>query len=93
MKSISRGKDISGVEVTNISKHGLWLLTGDEELFVPFTEFPRFQDANVSRIMKVEWPNPDYLSWPDLHLDLALQSIRRFPLVSNKSRPKTRPGR
>jgi hypothetical protein len=31
------------VEVTNVSKHGFWLLLGDEELFVPFSEFPWFK--------------------------------------------------
>ncbi|EIM62724.1 hypothetical protein DespoDRAFT_00734 [Desulfobacter postgatei 2ac9] len=25
------GKNISGVEVTNISTHGIWLLSGDQE--------------------------------------------------------------
>ena len=25
------GKNISGVEVTNISTHGIWLLSGDKE--------------------------------------------------------------
>jgi len=24
------------VEATNVSRHGLWLLVGDEELFLPF---------------------------------------------------------
>jgi hypothetical protein len=32
MKSATLGKSISGVEVTNISKHGFWLLLADEEL-------------------------------------------------------------
>ncbi|MGE3978039.1 MAG: DUF2442 domain-containing protein [Nitrospira sp.] len=86
MKFMRRGKDSAAVIVTNISKHGVWLLTRDEELFVSFTEFPRFQHASVSQIMKVEWPNPDYLYWADLHLNLALQSIRRFPIVSKEVR-------
>ena len=33
------------VEVTNVSRHGLWLLVGDEELFLPFEHFPWFRDA------------------------------------------------
>lgn len=28
------------VEIINISKHGFWLLLGEEELLLPFAEFP-----------------------------------------------------
>lgn len=28
------GRNISGVEITNISSHGLWLLANDKELFL-----------------------------------------------------------
>ena len=40
MKSITHGKAISGVEVTHISKHGIWLATKDHELFISFKQFP-----------------------------------------------------
>jgi hypothetical protein len=45
MNFVSPGPDTSVAEVTNVSAHGFWLLLGDEELFLPFTEFPWF--ANV----------------------------------------------
>ena len=79
------GAGISEVEVTNISKHGFWLLLGDEELFVPFAEFPRFKDAPVGKLTNVERPQPHHLYWPDLDVNLAVDSIRdpgQFPLVS-----------
>lgn len=82
MKSIVQSKDITGIEVTNITKHGLWLLTRDHELFISFKEFPQFQDASVSKIMKIEQPNPTVLHWPDLGIELAVESVRCFPLVS-----------
>ncbi|CUS39350.1 DUF2442 domain-containing protein [Candidatus Nitrospira nitrificans] len=85
-----RDKNIACVEVTNISKHGLWLCTRDSELFISFREFPRFLDASVSKIMRVEQPNPDFLHWPDLGIDLAVESVRCFPLPSKPSRPTTR---
>jgi len=77
------------VEATNVSKHGFWLLLGDEELFVPFSEFPWFKDAPVAKLMNVERPQAHHLYWPDLDVDLdvdlAVDSIRhpeQFPLVS-----------
>ena len=93
MKSATLGKRISGVEVTNISKHGLWLLVANEELFLEFKRFPWFKDASVETILNVEWPQPHHLYWPDLDVDVAVESIRhpeKFPLVSRISpRPRT----
>ena len=76
------------VEVTNVSKHGFWLLLGDEELFVPFSEFPWFKDAPIAKLLKVEHPHEHHLYWPDLDVDLAVESIRhpqRYPLVARSS--------
>jgi hypothetical protein len=89
MKSAALGKRISGVEVLNISKHGFWLLLAGEELFVPFKEFPWFKEASVAELLKVEWPGPNHLHWPDLDVDLAVESIRqpgKFPLISRQPR-------
>jgi len=86
--SATLGISTSPVEVTNISKHGFWLLLGDEELFLPFSEFPWFRDANVGKILHVELPSSNHLYWPDLDIDLAVESIRHpehFPLVSHVS--------
>ena len=76
------------VEITNVSKHGFWLLLGDEELFVPFSGFPRFKDASVAKLTNVENSHPDHLYWPDLDVDLAVESIRhpeRFPLIAGSN--------
>ncbi len=73
------------VEVTNISRQGFWLLLRDEELFLPFAEFPWFRDVPVSKILHVQLPASNHLYWPELDLDLAVESIRnpeRFPLFS-----------
>ena len=76
---------------TRVSKDGFWLLLGDEELLLPFTEFPWFKDATTAQLCDVEWPSPDHLYWPSLDVDLSVESIRhpeRFPLVS-RGRPHT----
>jgi len=76
------------VEITNVSKHGFWLLLGDEELFVPFSEFPWFKDAPIAKLLNVEHPHEHHLYWPDLDVDLAIESIRhpeQYPLVARSS--------
>jgi len=85
MKSAALGLSTFPVEVTNISRHGFWLLLKDEELFLPFSDFPWFQDAAVRKILNVDLLSPNHLYWPELDVDLAVESIRhpeRFPLVS-----------
>lgn len=85
MESAKLGSSILKAEVTNISQHGLWLLLADRELFLPFDKFPWFKHAPVDAVLHVEWPQPHHLYWPDLDVDLAVESIEhpeKFPLVS-----------
>jgi hypothetical protein len=75
----------SGVEVTNVSAHGFWVLLGDEELAVPFAEFPWFKRATIEQLADVQRPTENHLYWPQLDVDLSVASIRNpsaFPLVS-----------
>jgi hypothetical protein len=79
------GVVISGVEVTNISGHALWVLLDGEELVVPFAQFPWFKGATVEQISDVQRPSENHLYWPRLDVDLSVESLRNpdaFPLVS-----------
>ena len=90
MKSAGRGTDTSGVEVTNVSPHGMWLLVDNRELFLAFEDFPWFQDASIRQITHVERPTPSHLYWPALDIDLELESIanpNHYPLVSRMRAP------
>lgn len=87
------GTHTSAVEVTHISKNGFWLLLGDEELLLPFAEFPWFLQATIEELNTIEWPSPDHLYWPLLDVDLSVASIRHpenFPLVSTGREERTR---
>ncbi len=91
MKSAAPGQSTFPVEVTNVSPHGFWLFLGERELFVPFKEFPWFREASVREIANVHLPSPHHLYWPDLDIDLAVESIdhpEKYPLVSKAQAPK-----
>ena len=97
MTSGKLGKRISQVEVTNVSSHGFWLLIGGNERFLAFEHFPWFRDASIKALTNVELPSPHHLYWPELDVDIAVESIDhpdRFPLVSkarsNKPSQRTR---
>lgn len=88
MTFAQHGTDISVVEVTNISGFGIWLLVHGQEHFLPFEQFPWFQDASVKKILHVEMPSDQHLYWPDLDVDLELECIlhpESYPLMSKVS--------
>lgn len=85
MPSARRGTSTLVVEVSNVSRHGFWLWLGDREVFVAFSHFPWFADAPIGRLVDVTMPHPGHLYWPQLDIDLAVESIdhpERYPLVS-----------
>lgn len=95
MKSAKLGKHTSAAEVTNVSVHGFWILIGNQEHFLSFEQFPWFKNAAIAELVNVELQSANHLYWPDLDVDLAVESIKfpdRFPLVS-KVRPDKLPQR
>ena len=81
------GTITSAPEVTHVSKHGFWLLLGDEELLLPFAQFPWFKKATIEQLSEVEWPTSGHVYWPQLDVDLSVESIRdptAFPLVAKE---------
>lgn len=85
MKSGSHGQGASAAEITHVSSQGIWLLAGDREMFLSYTDFPWFKDATIAKVLNVEEPSPGHFYWPDLDVDLSVEIIQhpeRFPLQS-----------
>ncbi|PWF39557.1 DUF2442 domain-containing protein [Massilia glaciei] len=76
----------SCVEVTSIGAHGFWLQFNDEEIYLTFVEFPRFEHATVAQIFRVECASASRLYWPALDLDIGLESMRN-PMVGRHCAP------
>ena len=76
----------SAAEVTHISRNGLWLLIDDEELLLSFVQIPVVpQGLRRTGVARRATRPRSHLYWPDLDIDLSVESIRRpeaFPLVS-----------
>jgi hypothetical protein len=82
------GTATSAPEVTNIEKHGFWILLDDRELFLAYADFPWFLDAPIRQILEVEQPHPGHLRWPRLDIDLTVDSIEhpeRYPLKARSA--------
>jgi len=84
MSSRPHGDSTSHVEVVDISPHGIWVLAQGEEFFLPYETFPWFKKGSVEAVLNVEEQSPGHYYWPDLDVDLGIDSMRhpdRYPLV------------
>lgn len=83
MSSSQLGGSTSPIAVTDISPDGIWVLAAGEEHFLSFEEFPWFKKGTVEEILNVTEESPGHYHWPDLDVDLGLDSIRhpeKYPL-------------
>jgi len=72
-------------EISHVSRYGICLLLQDRELFLSYLDFPWFKDAPRSAVLNVQLTQPHHFYWPDLDIDLSVESIehpKRFPLVA-----------
>ncbi len=84
MRLLKSGKGTSQPEITNISKHGFWILLEGTEYFLPFEKYPWFRDAKISSIINVKLFHYHHLYWPDLDVDLSidiLSNLEKYPLI------------
>ncbi len=87
MKLKRLGKVTSKAEVLNISTHGIWLYAKKKEYFLSYKEYPWFEDAKVKDICHVELLDGYHLYWPDLDIDLEIDSLEnpeKYPLTFRK---------
>ncbi len=85
MKSVLRAQNAPDVGVKNVSQHGFRIFIGDREMYVSFADFPWFEQASIRELSTVELPSPHHLYWPELDVDLAVDSLDHpdcYPLVS-----------
>jgi len=79
------GPVTSEAEVTNISKHGFWLLVAAASCSSPSTSSRGSSELRSTRSCTLERPTAGHLHWPELDIDLSLDSIEhpeRYPLKS-----------
>ncbi len=86
MKSLKIGKSTSKAkaEVLNVSSSGIWVLIKDHEYFLAHKDFPWFKQATIGEINNLKFLNDCHLHWPDLDVDLELESLKsleKYPLI------------
>ena len=83
MISSKNGIDTLEVEVLNISPHGIWLYVKGKEYFLSYQDDPWFKESKVTDIYEVELLHDTHLHWPQLDIDLEIESLDnpgKYPL-------------
>lgn len=86
--SLKHGKRTSDCEVLGVSPFGVWLLFQGKEYFLNHREFPWFMKSTIEAVMNVETLSSEHLYWPDLDVDLHVDSLEHpenYPLISRKA--------
>ena len=58
------------------------------DYFLSYNRIPLMQDAPIRRVLNVLMSGPEAIEWPDLDVDLEIDSLRhpeRYPLVIKRS--------
>ena len=88
MSSLQPGKNTSRIAVTDISPDGIWVLASGQEYFLPFEQFPWFKKGTIDQILNVVEEHPGNYHWPDLDVDLSLNSFKNpelYPLQATSN--------
>ena len=83
MSSSAHGSTTSAPEITDINAQGIRMLRLNEELFLSYDDFPWFRNQPKRKVRNVTEVSPEHFYWPEIDVDLCLDSIRhpeKFPL-------------
>jgi len=67
-----------------MDRFGLWILVEEKEYFLSYDQYPWFKNARVDQILNVQLLKEDHLNWPELDIDLCVESIEqpdKYPLT------------
>ncbi len=70
------GTNTLEVEITNVGKQGIWVWINGKEFFLDYDHYPWFKEVPVSQIMNVRLLHSHHLYWPDLDVDLEIDTLR-----------------
>ena len=86
MKSLRSGKNIL-VSVENITPFGIWLFVKGKEYFLSYEDYPWFRERTIKSLQNVKLLHGRHLYWPDLDVDLEIDTLEnpeKYPLKARR---------
>ena len=89
MQTVSKNNSNStSASVLMINAQGIMLSICGHDYFLSYNRIPWMQDAPIRSVLNVQMSGPEAIEWPDLDVDLELDSLRhpeRYPLVNKRN--------
>jgi hypothetical protein len=80
--------DKVSVNVLMINAQGIMISVKGNDYFLSYNRIPWMKDASIRNVLNVKLEGRDAISWPDLDVDLEIESLRhpeRYPLVMKRN--------
>lgn len=78
----------TSASVLMINAQGIMISVCGNDYFLSYNRIPWMQDAPIRSVLNVQMSGPESIVWPDLDVDLELDSLRhpeRYPLVIKRN--------
>ena len=89
MQTVSKNNSSNtSASVLMINAQGIMLSICGHDYFLSYNRIPWMQDAPIRSVLNVQMSGPEAIEWPDLDVDLELDSLRhpeRYPLVIKRN--------
>ena len=80
--------DSTSASVLMINGQGIMVSVLGRDYFLSYNRVPWMRDASISKVLNVQMSGPDAIEWPDLDVDLEIESLKhpeRYPLVMKRT--------
>ncbi len=88
--SSKRGKNTLRCEILGDTPFGTWLIFDGEEFYLNHHDFPWFRKASLEAVLNVKVQSKEHLFWPDLDVDLHVDSMRNPKAYPLKAKTKVK---
>ena len=76
----------TSVSVLMINAQGMMLSVLGQDYFISYNRVPWLRDARVGSVLNVRLAGPDAIEWPELDVDLEIESLKHpDPLLMKRS--------
>ena len=78
----------TSVAVLMINAQGMLISVQGNDYFLSYNRVPWLRDARISSVLNVRMSGPRAIEWPELDVDLEVDSLRhpeRYPLIMKRT--------
>ena len=87
-RSVENNTNATSASVLMINNQGIMISVAGNDYFLSYNRVPWLKDATVRNILNIKMLGNNAVEWPDLDVDLEVDSLKhpeRYPLVMRRN--------